>query len=167
MWEYSSRRDLTRLSVYELKEVEVNVKVHTLTSLLMKHKVPKVFGTEPFSKIWPRVEVWSFVKIILIYFPLFFLFLDWIFVWRKPFYVASWHGSLLSAATWGWRLSREGVHRDSWRFCFCSSDSISRWSGEAQKGHWLWPSIGLRRTRFFWVFNWQEDRGSHSCKAHF
>jgi hypothetical protein len=50
MWEYSGHRDSTRILVDELKEVDVDEKVHAFTSLLKKHEVPKVFGTEPFSK---------------------------------------------------------------------------------------------------------------------
>jgi hypothetical protein len=50
MWEYSGCKDSTQLSVDELKEAEVDEKVRTLTSLLKKHDVPKVFRTEHFSK---------------------------------------------------------------------------------------------------------------------
>jgi hypothetical protein len=57
MWEYSCRRDSTRLSVDELKEAKVDEKVCTLNSLLKKHDVPMVFGTEPFSKAHPHTEV--------------------------------------------------------------------------------------------------------------
>jgi tRNA A37 threonylcarbamoyladenosine dehydratase len=63
MWEYLGRRDPTRLSVDELKEAKVDDKVHALTSLLKKHDVPKVFGTEPFSKAHPRTEVLSLSKL--------------------------------------------------------------------------------------------------------
>jgi hypothetical protein len=50
MWAYSGRKDSTRLLVDKLKEAKVDEKVRTLTSLLKKHDVPKVFRTEHFSK---------------------------------------------------------------------------------------------------------------------
>jgi hypothetical protein len=50
MWDYSERRDPARLSGDELKEIEIDDKVRTLTSLLKKDDVPMKFGTEPFSQ---------------------------------------------------------------------------------------------------------------------
>jgi hypothetical protein len=60
MWDYSERRDPTRLSSDELKEVEIDDKVHSITALLKKDDVSKEFGTEPFSKAHPRTEVTAF-----------------------------------------------------------------------------------------------------------
>jgi hypothetical protein len=56
MWDLG-QKDSTRLSVDELKEAEVDEKVRVLTSLLNKSDVPKMVGTEPFSKTQARAEV--------------------------------------------------------------------------------------------------------------
>jgi hypothetical protein len=60
MWDYTDRRDLTRYSSDELKEVEIDDGVCAVTSLTKKSPVPKTFGTEAFSKSHPRIEVCNF-----------------------------------------------------------------------------------------------------------
>jgi hypothetical protein len=50
MWDYTDRRDPTRISSNELKEAEIDDGVHVVTNLKKKSIVPKVFGTEAFSK---------------------------------------------------------------------------------------------------------------------
>jgi hypothetical protein len=57
MWDYTDRRDPTRFSSDELKEAEINDGVRAVTSLKKKSIVPKIFGTEAFSKSHPRTEV--------------------------------------------------------------------------------------------------------------
>jgi hypothetical protein len=57
MWDYTGRLDLTRFSSDELKEAEIDDGVRTVTSLTKKSIVPKIFGTEAFSKSHPRTEV--------------------------------------------------------------------------------------------------------------
>jgi hypothetical protein len=57
MWDYTGRRDPTRLSSNELKEAEIDDGVCAVTSLKKKSIVPKIFGTEAFSKSNPRTEV--------------------------------------------------------------------------------------------------------------
>jgi hypothetical protein len=57
MWDYSGRRDPTRLSSDELKEIEIDDKVRSITALLKKDDMPNEFVTEPFSKAHPRTEV--------------------------------------------------------------------------------------------------------------
>jgi hypothetical protein len=57
MWDYTDRRDSTRISSDELKEAKIDDDVCTVTNLKKKSIVPKVFGTEAFSKSNPRTEV--------------------------------------------------------------------------------------------------------------
>jgi hypothetical protein len=57
MWDYTDRRDSTRISSDELKEAEIDDGVRAVTNLKKKSIVPKVFGTEAFSKSNPRTEV--------------------------------------------------------------------------------------------------------------
>jgi hypothetical protein len=57
MWDYTDRRDSTRLTSDELKEAEIDDGVRTVTSLTKKTAVPKNLGTEAFSKSHPRTEV--------------------------------------------------------------------------------------------------------------
>jgi hypothetical protein len=57
MWDYTGRRDPTRLSSDELKEAEIDDGVCAVTSLKKKSIVPKIFGMEAFSKSNPRTEV--------------------------------------------------------------------------------------------------------------
>jgi hypothetical protein len=57
MWDYTDRRDLTCISLDELKEAEIDDGVRTVTSLKKKLIMPKVFGSEAFSKSHPRTEV--------------------------------------------------------------------------------------------------------------
>jgi hypothetical protein len=53
MWDYSGRKDPTRLSSVELKDIEIDDMVYAVTVLMKKSAVPKEFGTEPFSKACP------------------------------------------------------------------------------------------------------------------
>jgi hypothetical protein len=57
MWDYTDRRDPTRFSSDELKEAKIDDGVRVVTSLKKKSIVPKIFGTEAFSKSHPRTEV--------------------------------------------------------------------------------------------------------------
>jgi hypothetical protein len=57
MWDYVGRRDPTQFSSDELREVEIDDGVRAVTSLKKKSTVPKIFGTEAFSKSHPRTEV--------------------------------------------------------------------------------------------------------------
>jgi hypothetical protein len=57
MWDYTDRRDPTRISFDELKEVEIDDSVHAVTSLKKKLIVPKIFSAVAFSKSHPRTEV--------------------------------------------------------------------------------------------------------------
>jgi hypothetical protein len=57
MWEYSGRRDPTRFSSDELKEIEIDDAVRAISALTKKTDVSKEFGTEPFDKAHPRTEV--------------------------------------------------------------------------------------------------------------
>jgi hypothetical protein len=56
MWDYSGRRDPTRLSSDELKDINIDDRVRTATSLLKKDNVPKEFEAEPFSKAHPALR---------------------------------------------------------------------------------------------------------------
>jgi hypothetical protein len=60
MWDYTDRRDPTRYSSDELKEVEIDDGVCAIISLPKKSPVPKIFGTKAFSKSHPRTEVCNF-----------------------------------------------------------------------------------------------------------
>jgi hypothetical protein len=57
MWDYTDRRDLTRISSEELKEAEIDDSVRAVTNIKKKSIVPKVFGVVAFSKSYPRTEV--------------------------------------------------------------------------------------------------------------
>jgi hypothetical protein len=57
MWDYTDRRDLTRISSEELKEAEIDDSVHAITNIKKKLIMPKVFGVVAFSKSFPRTEV--------------------------------------------------------------------------------------------------------------
>jgi hypothetical protein len=57
MWDYTDRRDPTRISSDELKEAEIDDGVHTITSLKKKSIMPKIFGAVAFNKSHPRTEV--------------------------------------------------------------------------------------------------------------
>jgi hypothetical protein len=56
MWDYSDRRDLTRITPDELHEAEIDDYVHTVTKIKRKSIVPKVFGAVAFGKAFPRTE---------------------------------------------------------------------------------------------------------------
>jgi hypothetical protein len=57
MWDYTGRRDPTQFSSDELREAEIDDRVRAVTSLKKKSTVPKIFGTEVFSKSHPRTEL--------------------------------------------------------------------------------------------------------------
>jgi hypothetical protein len=57
MWDYSDRRDPTRISSDELKEAEIDDGVHAVTNLKNKSTVPKIFGIVAFSKSHPQTEI--------------------------------------------------------------------------------------------------------------
>jgi hypothetical protein len=59
MWDYSDRRDSTRISQDELHEAEIDECVRTVTNIKKKDPVPKIFGAVAFSKAFPRTEVRS------------------------------------------------------------------------------------------------------------
>jgi hypothetical protein len=59
MWEYTDRRDSTRLSSDELREAEIDDSVPAVTNIKKKAFVPKIFGAVAFSKTFPRTEVYS------------------------------------------------------------------------------------------------------------
>jgi hypothetical protein len=57
MWEYTDRRDPTRMSSDELKEVEIDDDVRAITNIKKKAFMQKIFGAVAFSKAFPRTEV--------------------------------------------------------------------------------------------------------------
>jgi hypothetical protein len=57
MWDYSDRRDSTRISQNELREAEIDECVHTITNIKKKSPMPKIFGAVASSKAFPRTEV--------------------------------------------------------------------------------------------------------------
>jgi hypothetical protein len=57
MWDYSDRRDSTRISLDELHEAEIDDCVRAVTNIKKKSTVPKSFGAVAFSKAFPRTEV--------------------------------------------------------------------------------------------------------------
>jgi hypothetical protein len=57
MWDYSDRRDSTRISLDELHEADIDDSVRTVTNIKRKAFVPKIFGAVAFSKAFPRTEV--------------------------------------------------------------------------------------------------------------
>jgi hypothetical protein len=59
MWDYTDRRDPTRISSDELRETEIDDSVWAVTNIKKKVFVPKIFGTMAFSKTFPRTEVHS------------------------------------------------------------------------------------------------------------
>jgi hypothetical protein len=59
MWEYTDRRDPTRMTSDELKEVEIDDGVRAVTKIKKKAVVQKNFRAVAFSKSFPRTEVWS------------------------------------------------------------------------------------------------------------
>jgi hypothetical protein len=60
MWEYTDRRDPTRMTSDELKEVKIDDGVCVITRIKKKSVVPKNFGAVAFSKSFPRTEVQPF-----------------------------------------------------------------------------------------------------------
>jgi hypothetical protein len=62
MWDYSGRKDPTRLSSDKLKDVEIDDTVRDVIMLTKKSIVPKEFGIEPFNKTCPRAEVNAFFR---------------------------------------------------------------------------------------------------------
>jgi hypothetical protein len=59
MWDYSDRRDSTRISQDELHEAEIDECIRTVMNIKKKDPVPKIFGAVAFSKAFPRTEVRS------------------------------------------------------------------------------------------------------------
>jgi hypothetical protein len=57
MWDYSDRRDSTRISQDELREAEIDECLRIVTNIKKKSPVPKIFGVVAFSKAFPRAEV--------------------------------------------------------------------------------------------------------------
>jgi hypothetical protein len=57
MWEYTDRRDPTRMTSNELKEIEIDDGVRAVTKIKKKAVVQKNFGVVAFSKSFPRTEV--------------------------------------------------------------------------------------------------------------
>jgi hypothetical protein len=68
MWDYSDRRDSTRISSDELRKAEIDECVRAITNIKKKSPVPKVFGAVAFSKAFPRTEVcllsWSSITFV-------------------------------------------------------------------------------------------------------
>jgi hypothetical protein len=68
MWDYSDRRDSTRISSDELREAEIDKCVCAITNIKNKLPVPKVFGAVAFSKAFPCTEVcllsWSSITFV-------------------------------------------------------------------------------------------------------
>jgi hypothetical protein len=59
MWDYSDRRDSTRISQDELHEAEIDECVRTVTNIKKKDPMLKIFGAVAFSRAFPRTEVRS------------------------------------------------------------------------------------------------------------
>jgi hypothetical protein len=57
MWDYSDRRDSTRITLDELHEAEIDDYVRAITKIKKKSTVLKFFGVVAFSKAFPRTEV--------------------------------------------------------------------------------------------------------------
>jgi hypothetical protein len=57
MWDYSDRRDSTRISQDELHEAEIDDCVRAVTNIKRNSTVPKAFDVVAFSKAFPRTEV--------------------------------------------------------------------------------------------------------------
>jgi hypothetical protein len=53
MWEYTNRRDPTRLSSDELREAEIDDSVSAVSNIKKKVFVAKIFGAVAFSKTFP------------------------------------------------------------------------------------------------------------------
>jgi hypothetical protein len=68
MWDYSDRRDSTRISSDELREAKIDECVRAVTNIKKKSPVPKVFGAVAFSKAFSRTEVcflsWSSITFV-------------------------------------------------------------------------------------------------------
>jgi hypothetical protein len=59
MYDYTDRRDPTRISSNELKEADIDDGVCAVTNIKKKALMSKVFGAVAFSKTFPRTEVRS------------------------------------------------------------------------------------------------------------
>jgi hypothetical protein len=59
MWDYSDRRNSTRISPDELHEAEIDDCVRAVTNIKKKAFMSKIFGAVAFSKAFPRTEVRS------------------------------------------------------------------------------------------------------------
>jgi hypothetical protein len=69
MWDYSDRRDSTRISSDELHEAEIDKSMRAVTNIKKNSPVPKAFSAVAFSKAFPRTEVcflsWSNTTFVL------------------------------------------------------------------------------------------------------
>jgi hypothetical protein len=70
MWDYTGHRDPTRFSSNELREAEIDDRVRVVTSLKKKSTMPKIFGTEAFSKSHPCTEVCIMCLLTVFFRPL-------------------------------------------------------------------------------------------------
>jgi hypothetical protein len=57
MWDYSDRRDSTRITPDELHEAEIDDYVRFVTNIKNKSAVLKTFGVVAFNKAFPCTEV--------------------------------------------------------------------------------------------------------------
>jgi hypothetical protein len=57
MWDYSDRRNSTRITPDELHEAEIDDCVRAVTKIKKKLTVPKKFSAVAFSNAFPRTEV--------------------------------------------------------------------------------------------------------------
>jgi hypothetical protein len=59
MYDYTDRRDPTRISSNELKEADIDDGVRAVTNIKKKAFMSKVFGAVAFNKTFPRTKVRS------------------------------------------------------------------------------------------------------------
>jgi hypothetical protein len=59
MWDYTDRRDSTRISPDEFHKGEIDDSVRAVTNIKKKAFMPKIFGAVAFSKAFLRTEVRS------------------------------------------------------------------------------------------------------------
>jgi hypothetical protein len=59
MWDYSDRRDSTRISQDKLHEAEIDECIRTITNIKKKDPVLKIFSAVAFNKAFPCTEVQS------------------------------------------------------------------------------------------------------------
>jgi hypothetical protein len=66
MWDYTDRRDSTRISPDELHEVDIDDSVRAVTNIKRRDVVPKTLGAVAFSKASPRTEVCSLPRLNIV-----------------------------------------------------------------------------------------------------